>query len=445
MRSGRLTPTKIIMGGYLLIILTGAVLLTLPAASRSGQPAAFSDALFTAASATCVTGLVVRDTYTYWSVFGQSVILLLIQVGGLGFVTMALSVAILTRRKIGLRQRYVMQESIAAPQVGGIVRLTRFILMTALCCEGVGAFFLAIRLYPMLGLAKGLYFAVFHSVSAFCNAGFDLMGVLEPFSSLTHFSGDALVNAVVIMLIVVGGLGFFVWEDLWLHRLAWNKYRLQTKMVLMITGLLILGGTVLLFVFEKGGRAYAGKSVGEQLLISLFQAVTPRTAGFNTARLDRMHDAGLMLTMGLMLIGGSPGSTAGGVKTTTVAVLALSARSTLKKQHSVQCFGRRLDDAVVRNAATIVALYLFFFFMASVLIAGFDDVPFKAAMFEAASAIGTVGLSLGITPQLSGASRLILIFLMYFGRVGCLTILYAMANGGGAVPCRLPAEKVTVG
>ena len=445
MAIGKITPTKFIIIGYILIILTGALLLMLPISTMSSQSTPFHTAFFTATSATCVTGLVLHDTYTYWSFFGQLVILFLIQIGGLGFITLAIAAATFTRQKIGLKQRFLIQEAISAPQMGGIVRLARFAISGALLCEFIGAFFLALRLCPQLGLGKGIYFAVFHAVSAFCNAGFDLMGVLEENSSLTHFSGDSIFNFTIMGLIVLGGLGFIVWEDLQRHKLHWRKYRLQTKVVLSATAFLIFGSTLLFFLIELNGPALAGKSIGDKLIASLFQSITPRTAGFNTISLTQLQESTVLLITLLMLIGGSPGSTAGGIKTTTIVILILSVRATLRRQHALECFQRRIDDDALRKAVSLLLIYLSFFITAALLIAWLDNVTLTSAAFEAASAIGTVGLSLGITADLSVPSQLILIFLMYFGRVGCLTMLYAFAESHAIVPSKLPLEKVVVG
>ncbi|WP_432353675.1 TrkH family potassium uptake protein [Anaerotruncus rubiinfantis] len=442
---GGLTPAKVILGGFLLLILSGTLLLMLPFATRSGESVPFLDALFTATSATCVTGLVLHDTYTFWSEFGQLVILLLIQTGGMGVVTVAVAVAMFTGKKIGLRQRLVMQESISAPQMGGIVRLTSFILKATFLFEGIGAFFLALRFCPEFGLLRGLWFAVFHSISAFCNAGFDLMGIREPFSSLTRYVSDPLVNLPVMLLIVTGGIGFFVWDDLRHNKLNIHHYRLQTKLVLSGTGLLILLPAAFFFFYEFQQPGWSGMSIGERLLASLFQSVTPRTAGFNTVDLTQLQSPGILLIISLMVIGGSPGSTAGGIKTTTFAMLILCVGSTFRKKDCIQCFSRRIPPEALRNAVTILMLYLTLFLCGGNLISCVEGLPLSAALFEAASAIGTVGLSLGITGELGVVSRITLITLMYFGRVGGLTMLYALADGHLRPPAQLPLEKVTVG
>ena len=418
----------------------------LPISSRSPGGAPFLDALFTAASATCVTGLVLHDTVTYWSEFGQAVILLLIQTGGMGVVTTAVAVSLFTGKRIGLRQRCLMQEALAAPQVGGIIRMTGFILKATFLMEAAGTLFLALRFCPEMGLFQGLWFSLFHSVSAFCNAGFDLMGAAGPFSSLTNYVGDPLVCGTIVGLIVAGGIGFFTWEDLCRHRWHLHAYRLQSKLILTITAALILLPALALYLFEFSQPRWETLTFSERLLASLFQSVTPRTAGFNTVDLTRLAGSSQMLLILLMLVGGSPGSTAGGFKTTTLATFLLSVRAVFQKRENIQCFGRRLPPATLRSAVSICTLYAALFLTAGVLIAAWDGVPLSCALFETASAIGTVGLSLGITPELSGLSRLVLILLMYFGRVGGLTMMYAMLSTSHVpAPAQLPMEKIAVG
>lgn len=444
-KSGRVSPARVIIFGFLLLILLGTGLLMLPCSTREWGGAAFSDALFTATSATCVTGLVVHDTASYWSGFGQLVILLLIQVGGMGVVTMAVAIFMFSGKRIGLKQRCVLQESISAPQVGGIVRQTRFILKTAFAIEGAGAAALAVRFCPELGLRQGLWYAVFHSISAFCNAGFDLMGVEAPFSSLTGYTGDLIVNLTIMLLIVVGGLGFLTWGDLFAHRLHFREYRLQSKLILVTTAALLLFGFLFFLLYEFRLPQWAGMSPKESVLAAIFQSVTPRTAGFNTVELSRISEPGQLLTILLMLTGGSPGSTAGGFKTTTLAVLLLSAAAVFRKRRGAQCFGRRVQDGVLQNACAVFMLYVLFFLAGGILICAIDQVPLMDALFEAASAIGTVGLSLGGTARFSMASRMILVFLMYVGRVGGLTLVYAVLAGNGASASQFPQEHITVG
>ena len=439
-KSERVSPARVIILGFLLLILLGTALLMLPFSTKARGGASFSDALFTATSATCVTGLVVRDTASCWSGFGQLVILLLIQVGGMGVVTMAVAIFIFSGKRIGLKQRWVMQESISAPQVGGIVRMTGFILKTAFAMEGIGAAILALRFCPRFGLWRGLWYSVFHSVSAFCNAGFDLMGVRGEFSSLTSYAAEPVINVTVMLLILIGGIGFLTWDDIRSNRLHVRRYRMQSKVILCATGLLLLLPALYFYVFEFG--ALPPK---ERILASLFQTVTPRTAGFNTVELTKLSDAGQSITVALMLTGGSPGSTAGGMKTTTVAVLFAATISTFQREEYPHFFRRRIDDDAVKNAATILLMYLTLFFFGGLIISVSEGLPMLTCLFEAASAVGTVGLTLGITPGLGTLSRLILIMLRFFGRVGGLTLIFAALSGRQKNGSKYPHEKVTVG
>ncbi len=436
----RLTTFQVIASGFLAFILLGALLLMLPVSSRGPGGAAFADCLFTATSAVCVTGLAVVDTATHWSGFGQAVILLMIQVGGMGVVTAALALSSISGRKIGLMQRSVMQESIAAPQVGGIVRLTRFIIATTFGIELTGAALLAPAFIPEFGWGLGLWYALFHSVSAFCNAGFDLMGIRGVFSSLTGFSQNALVNIVLILLITIGGIGFLVWNDVKLHRFRLKQYRLQSKIVLVTSAVLILLPSLWFFIFE-----ISDLPAGRRILPSLFQSVTLRTAGFNTVDLGRMGGSSQAMMILWMLIGGSPGSTAGGMKTTTVAVLLLTARAVFRRREQVECLGRRIGDDAVRHAVAIIVMYFALFFTSGVVICGIEGIPLLTCLFETASAIGTVGITLGITSQLGLVSRTILIVLMFLGRVGGLTLIYAAQATRAGTQSALPLEKITVG
>ena len=443
----RMTSTQIIFFGYLAIILLGALLLCLPVSAQSRTWTSPLGALFTATSATCVTGLIVYNTAAHWSLFGQLVILALIQVGGMGFLTMAIIVSTAARRRIGLRQRFTMQESISAPTLGGIVRLTSFIFKGVLLFEGAGALLLALRFIPLFGGAKGLYYAVFHSISAFCNAGFDLLGTFEGEGSLTYFVSDPLVCVTCAALILIGGLGFFVWEDLYLKRFAWRRYLLQTKLVLVALAGLVAVPTVLLFLFEFDSAAFNGLSTPSKFLAAFFQACTARTAGFNTVDLGRLSQAGKMIMILLMLIGGNSGSTAGGMKTTTVSVLVMTVVSTIRRDNEICAFGRRIHDKALKDAVTIVTTYITLAVGAAVFISAYDRVPMINALFESSSAVATVGLTLGLTPKLSMLSQLLIICLMYFGRVGCLTMIYAL-NERSASTAALslnPLENIAVG
>ena len=434
------SPFRIIIFGFLLVILAGSLLLMLPAATRQGVGTPFLEALFTATSAVCVTGLVIHDTAVYWSGFGQSVIIVLIQIGGLGVVTVAGAFAILSGRKIGLMQRSTMQEAIAAPHVGGIVRLTGFILKTALVVELLGAALLFPVFCKEFGPLRGAWYALFHSISAFCNAGFDLMGVNAPFSSLTGYADNPVVSIVIALLIAIGGIGFLTWEDIYANHLHLRKYRMQSKVILAVTGVLILLPSAYFFLFE-----FAGAPMGERVLMSFFQAVTPRTAGFNTADLTAMSETGQSIITILMLIGGSPGSTAGGMKTTTLAVLLASALAVFWRRENPHFFNRRVSGETVAQASTILIMYLLLFLSGGLTISRMEDLPVLTCLFETASAIGTVGLSLGITPQLGGSSHLILIGLMFFGRVGGLTLIFAALSNVQGNCAKLPQERITVG
>lgn len=441
----RLTSSQIIIIGFLLVILTGSFMLMLPISSRTGKMTSFLDALFTATSATCVTGLVVHDTATYWSWFGQLVILLMIQVGGMGVVTIAVSAATISGRKIGLMQRSTMQEAISAPSVGGIVRLTGFILKCSLAIELTGMIFMIPVFGKDFGIGKGLWYSLFHSISAFCNAGFDLMGIRETYSSLTGYSGHGWINLVIMGLIIVGGIGFLTWDDIKRNKFHFRKYRLQSKVILIMTGILIVFPFCYFLFGEFMKPEWKELTLENKIWASLFQAVTPRTAGFNTVDLNLFSEGGKMIMILLMLIGGSPGSTAGGMKTTTVAVLFLNLFSIFKRKEDTECFGRRIEDSVIRYAATILLMYLTLFMTGGIIISCLEGLPIVTCLFETASAIGTVGLTLGITPGLGVVSRIILILLMFLGRVGGLTLVFAAFSGTQKNLSKLPKEKITVG
>ena len=431
---------QIIILGFLSVILVGTLLLMLPFSTKSGNGASFSCALFTSTSATCVTGLVLQDTFTYWSFFGQLVILFLIQIGGMGIVTVAVAIAVFSGRKIGLMQRSAMQEAIAAPQVGGIVRMTGFIIKAAAVSELIGAALLSTVFCPEFGVPKGIWYSLFHSVSAFCNAGFDLMGTKQHFSSFTSYSAVPVVNLVFMGLIIFGGIGFLTWDDIRKNKWHFKKYRMQSKVILTVTGLLIFLPAVYFFFFEFSDLPFS-----ERIWTSIFQAVTPRTAGFNTVDMTVLSDSGKTLVIFLMLIGGSPGSTAGGMKTTTVAVLVSGAMSVFRKKERTHFFGRCIPDGTERNAATIALMYTALFLTSGMAISRIENIPILSALFESASAIGTVGLTLGITPSLSIISQFILIILMFFGRVGGLTLIFAVFSKIISNHSNFPQEKITVG
>lgn len=436
----RMSSFQIIIIGFVLLILLGALLLTLPIASTAEGGTSFSDALFTATSASCVTGLVVKDTATHWTFFGQAVILLLIQIGGLGVVTVAVSIAYLSGKNIGLKQRSTLQDAVSAPQVGGIIKLTKFILILTFATELVGAILLAPVMCKDFGFLKGIWYSVFHSISAFCNAGFDLMGVREPFSSLTHYVSHPWINTVIMLLIVIGGLGFLTWEDIVKYKFRIKRYRMQSKVILTVTLLLIALPALYFYFFE-----YQNEATDTRVLSSLFQSVTARTAGFNTADLSAFGNGGLVIMISLMLIGGSPGSTAGGLKTTTFAVLISTVFSVFRKKEHTAFFGRRIPDSTARSASTLLVMYLLLFLISGTVISEIEGLPLGDCLFETASAVGTVGVTVGITPELGIVSRSILIGLMFFGRVGGLTLIFATISGSKLASSRLPKENITVG
>ena len=435
-----LTSFQMIILGFAGVILLGSLLLMLPVSSAERVVTPFDQALFTSTSAVCVTGLVVQDTGSYWSGFGQAVILLLIQTGGLGVVTVAVSVFMLSGRKISLMQRSTMQDAISAPKVGGIVRLTKFILRGTFLIEGIGAVLLLPVFCRDFGI-KGIWMSIFHSISAFCNAGFDILGTADnTFVSLSGYAGNFWLNIVIMILIIIGGIGFLTWEDVCTNTYHFRRYRLQSKIVLVTTAVLILLPSLFFFFWN-----FKNLAMEERLLASFFQAVTPRTAGFNTVDIGKMAEPAQTLIIILMLIGGSPSSTAGGMKTTTIAVLLLNAFATFRSKDTVSAFHRRIDNHVIRDAATLLMLYVMLFFGGGIAISMYEGLPLAECLYETASAVGTVGLTLGITPHLHMASQLILIVLMYLGRVGGLTLIYAVFSSRNKSTAKFPVEQITVG
>ena len=435
-----LSSFQIIILGFAGMILLGAFILMLPISSKSGIVTPFNEALFTSTSAVCVTGLIVQDTATYWSGFGQAVIITLIQIGGLGVVTVAASFALLSGRKISLMQRSTMQEAISAPKVGGIVRLTGFILKATFLFELIGALVMMPVFCRDFGF-KGVWMAFFHSISAFCNAGFDILGASDTlYPSLTGYIASPTVNIAIMLLIIIGGIGFLTWEDIYTHKHHFKRYRMQSKVILLTTALLIVVPAAFFFFVD-----FADMPIKERLLASFFQSVTPRTAGFNTANLSAMTGASQAIIIILMLIGGSPGSTAGGMKTTTFAVLLSNALATFRRKEDAEAFGRRIDSSVVKNAATILMMYVTLFFVGGVVISVAEGLPLGTCLYETASAVGTVGLTLGITPELGVLSQGVLITLMFLGRVGGLTLIFAAISGTKKNISKLPQERITVG
>ena len=437
------SQTQFIAYGFFCIIITGTLLLMLPFASRDGQSEPFLNCLFTATSASCVTGLVVADTWSQWSLFGQLVILTMIQIGGLGFITVGVFISIVLRRKIGLKERGLMMESVNTLQIGGVVRLAKKIIIGTCIFEGTGAVLLAIRFIPQFGFFRGLFYGIFHSISAFCNAGFDLMGGQTPYSSFVAYYDDWLVNLVIMSLIIIGGIGFIVWDDLSRNKLHFRKYMLQTKIVLVTTAILVFGGGLLFYLLERN-HLLVGMNTSGKILTSLFSSVTARTAGFNTTDTAALTDGSKLLTIILMFIGGSPGSTAGGIKTTTLVVLLLCVHSNIKQTYGINIFGRRLENDAVKRAGTILTINLLLAVTALAIMAiqplGFSDI-----LFETFSAIGTVGMTTGITRALHPISRCIIILLMYCGRIGSLSFALAFVQSKRKPHVQQPAEAINIG
>ena len=454
-RKIRLTPVRLLVLGYLSVIIIGTLLLIIPFSSKITGSASFMDALFTTVSASCVTGLIVQDTATHWSTFGQVVILFLIQIGGIGFMTVVYTILMLGGRKIGLKERTFMQEAVSAPTLSGMGKLTTTILIGTLAFEALGAFVLCFRFVPDYGWGEGIWISVFTSVSAFCNAGFDLMGdKTGKYSSMTAYSGDPIVCLTIPLLIIVGGLGFFVWKDIKDNRFRFRKYELHTKLVLIMTVILVIVPTLVIMLAEND------LPWKERVFSSFFTAVTPRTAGFNVLPLSgagSVKSVTLLLTIILMFIGGSSGSTAGGVKTNTIAVLGLSVISLVRGKRSVECFGRRIDETNVKNAAQFLTIFLTLIVVGAVLLCLFEQgnslwtddpeitgITVTESVFEVVSALATVGLTTGVTPQLTLGSQIVLCVLMFLGRAGCMTVMLSWKTPS-APAAELPMEKVRIG
>ena len=432
-RRGRaLSPTKIIAVTFLILILTGAFLLTLPVATRDGQGCDFLRALFTATSATCVTGLTPFDTYTQWSGFGQGVLLCLIEVGGLGFMSMATLFVFLLRKRIGLKQRMVMAQALSLNDMEGVVRLQRTVIFGSLSVEALGAAILAAYFTPRFGFWRAMWLGVFHSVSAFCNAGFDVFGFLEPGASLMTFQNDPLVLLTLGALVVIGGLGFLVWEEL-AERKPFGRMSVYTRLVLSTTGALLLAGWVLTCLLEWNNPDTLGNMpVWEKLLNGFFQSVTLRTAGFAAVDQGKLTEGGKAVSMVIMLIGGSSGSTAGGLKTVTFVVLVLFIWARLRGRSTVCAFRRTIPESQVLDAMTIAIAMLILAMLGAVFICATSPVGFTNALYEAISALATVGLTADTTLRLSVPAQWLIILYMYFGRVGILTISLGFLTGDRA-------------
>ena len=429
-----------ILLGFAVLILFGAILLMLPIASNEGVYTPFLKALFTSTSASCVTGLIVYDTATHWSLFGQAVILFLIQIGGLGVVVAVTSIILLSGKRIGYSHRNTLANSISINSQGGIMKMLLFLLKWTGIIELFFASLLATQFIPEFGVKRGLWYSIFHSVSAFCNAGFDLMGIKEPFSSLSDYVGNPLINISIMSLILLGGLGFVTWQDIAKNKGNFHRYRLQSKIILSTTIFLVLLPALFYFFLE-----FREMPMESRILASLFTAVTPRTAGFNTVDFSKFSDSGIFLQILLMLVGAAPGSTGGGMKMTTMTVLFLTSVAIFRNNSRTEAFGRTIPGEVIRNATTIAFMYISLCVLSGMFISLHEHLPLLTTCFETASAIATVGLTLGITPKLSPVSHLLLIFLMYIGRVGGLCLIYAVFPNINPNKGRLVEENVIVG
>ena len=449
-RALKMAPVQVLVLGFFSIIFVGAILLTLPIASRTGESLNFLDALFTSTSAVCVTGLVVVDTVTYFSLFGQIVIILLIQAGGLGFMTLATLLFMLIGKRISLRERLIIQESLNESSLQGLVRLVRNVFVATFAIETMGAVLLMIRFIPVYGVIKGIYYSFFHAVSAFCNAGFDLMGQA---GSLTGYRGDIIVSGTIMLMIVLGGLGFQVLVDIYRKR-NFHKLKFHSKLVLCMTTVLILSGAVIFYFAEIGNVHTLGNpelSEGSKVLMSFFQSITPRTAGFSTMDQGQLTSVGKLVTMLLMFIGANSASTGGGVKTTTIAVIIFMVVSVVKGKPDLNIGKRRISHDILFRAIAIVFISAMLVIIVAIAVMSFEahktGMTFENILFETLSAFGTVGLSTGITSSLSGASKACLIFTMFAGRVGPLTMTLAFANrlANDRTKIRYPEEKIMVG
>ena len=443
----KLTYTQIIVLSFFVIILVGTTLLCFPFSSRTNEWTPFLDSMFTATSATCVTGLIVYDTYLHWSLFGQVVIICLIQIGGLGVMTCIALIALFLKKRISIAERRLLMQSAGALQMSGIVKLMRRILMGTVIIEGTGVVIFSLVFVPKMGFAEGVWNAIFHSISAFCNAGFDLMGKYGAFSSLanTEYAFHPVVNLTIMALIVIGGIGFIVWTDFVRHGFHLSRYETHSKIVLTVTATLLVLGTVLFYIFEYN-HSLAGLTTWQKILASAFHSVTPRTAGFNTVFLNKLSNSGALLTTILMFIGGSPGSTAGGIKTTTFMVVLVGAFASAKGLGGRSTsFKRRVDEETIIRASAITTIYAIAVLTAVLIISAIEPFSFMQILFETVSAIGTVGLTMGITPQLTPLSHSILIFLMFAGRVGGLSLMLVLAEQRRSIPIDRPTAKLLIG
>ena len=438
---------KTVAASFFGVILTGTLLLMLPISIKDGTSVNFLDALLTATSATCVTGLIVFDTFTKWTLFGQIVILCLIQVGGLGFITILTMMSRFLKKRVNLREKLVLKESFGSIPMGDTKKIVRVVLIGTAFFEILGAVILCTQFIPSMGFKNGLFTSVFLSVSAFCNAGFDVMGRILPGSSLVTVNSNPVILLTIALLIIIGGIGFIVWDDIAFRKFNVKKFGLHTKLTLLTTAVLLITGTVIYYIFERE-NTFAGMSEWQKILNAFFTSATTRTAGFNSVPTDELSTESKVITDILMFIGGSPAGTAGGIKTTTAAMLFLTVLCVLKGQKDTECFGRRVDMDTVRSGITITLITFTCWLAAVAAMSVFDpQTEFLNLMYEASSAIGTVGLSADLTPHLSRASHVVLMMLMYIGRIGPLTMALVFAGRSNKSDKfrELPEKKIMLG
>ena len=439
----KLRGVQILALGFLGVILVGALILTLPISTTKGESTNFLDALFTATSAVCVTGLIVVDTGTYWNAFGQTVIMILIEIGGLGFMSFTTLIAIILGKKITLRERLILQDAMNTFNIQGLVKMVRYVLIFTVSVQFFGALLFSTQFVPEYGLGKGIFYSIFHSIYAFCNAGFDILG---KFNSLTSYNSNAVVILVASALIIIGGLGFTVWSELYSSK-SLRKVSLHSKMVILMTVVLVVGGTLLMFLFENNNiNTIADMSFIDKVMNSFFASVTPRTAGFNSIPTDGMTTAGKFLTIILMFIGGSPGSTAGGIKTTTIGILIVTIVCVIQGREDAEVFKRRFSKDLVYKAFTLIFIGLSLVIVVTMLLSYTEKgVSFIALFYETVSAFGTAGLTLGLTSELSNIGKVLIIFMMYLGRVGPLTVVLSITRKKRNTGIKYPEGKILIG
>ena len=442
-KNTKLKGVQILTLGFLAVIFIGGTILTLPISSASGESTSFLDALFTSTSAVCVTGLITVDTGTHWSIFGQTVIMLLIEIGGLGFMSFTTLIAIILGKKITLRDRLLLQDAMNTFNIQGLVKMVQYVLAFTITVQIAGALLFSTQFIPEYGVAKGIFYSVFHSVSAFCNAGFDIIG---NFSSVTAYSSNWVVLLVISGLIIIGGIGFTVWIEVYNFK-SMKKLSLHSKMVILVTSILLVGGTILMFIFEHNNpNTLAGMNIGDKIVNSFFAAVSPRTAGFNSVSTNGMSNAGNFLTIILMFIGGSPGSTAGGIKTTTIGVLIVTVICVIRGREDAEVFKKRFPKELIYKAFTLFIIGGSLVIGSTMLLSYTEQgASFLSLLYETTSAFGTVGLTLGLTQQLSEIGKILIMIMMYLGRVGPLTVVLSLMKNKNNNGVRYPEGKILIG